>query len=49
MIIDGFSNPNGEGGAMPTVETLDPFLAKRGSSVGFCSSPIPNKHSISSI
>jgi len=44
-----FSNPNGEDGAMPTAETLDPFLARMPSSTGFCSSPVPNKHQISSI
>jgi len=44
-----FSNPNGEDGAMPAVETLDPFLAKVPSQMGFCSSPFPNKHQISSI
>jgi len=49
MFIPVLSNPNGEDGAMPTVETCDPFLAKRPSAMGFCSSPIPNKHQISSI
>jgi len=50
MFIPEFSNPNGEGGgSMPTVEALDPFLAKQPSSVGLCSSPFPNKHQISSI
>lgn len=44
-----YSNPNGEDGAMPSAETLDPFLAKRPSSVGFCSSPIANKHQISNL
>lgn len=44
-----WSNPNGEDGAMPGAETLDPFLARRPSAIGFCSSPFPNKHQISSI
>ena len=47
--MNWFSNPNGEGGSMPTVENLDPFLAKQSGQLGFCSSPIPNKHAISSI
>jgi hypothetical protein len=44
-----FSNPNGEDGAMPTAETLDPLLAKMPSLIGFCSSPISNKHSVYNI
>lgn len=44
-----YSNPNGEDGAMPTAETLDPFLAKQHSQMGFCSAPVSNKHQISSI
>lgn len=34
---------------MPTVEALDPFLAKTHSQMGLCSSPIPNKHSVYNI
>jgi hypothetical protein len=44
-----FSNPNGEDGAMPSAETLDPFLARMPAQTGFCSSPIQNKHQVSSI
>lgn len=43
-----FSNPNGEKPS-PDVETLDPFLARMPSPVGFGSSPFPNKHQISGI
>lgn len=43
------SNPNGEDGAMPTAEALDPFLAKLHSQTGLCSAPVSNKHQISSI
>jgi hypothetical protein len=42
-----FSNPNGEKGTIPGVEELDPFLARQASQIGFCSSPIANKHQIS--
>lgn len=44
-----YSNPNGEDGAMPDAETLDPFLARQHSQTGFCSAPIQNKHQVSSI
>lgn len=44
-----FSNPNGEDGAMPDAETLDPFLARAPAQIGFCSSPFPSKHEVSSI
>jgi hypothetical protein len=44
-----YSNPNGEDGKNPSVETLDPFLAKMPSQLGFCSSPVSNKHQISDI
>lgn len=47
--MPSFSNPNGEDGAMPGAETLDPFLAKVHPQMGFCSSPFPNKHQISDI
>jgi len=47
--MTSFSNPNGEDGAMPSVETLDPFLSRQPSSIGFCSSPLPNKHQIGDI
>ena len=43
-----FSNPSGSKPA-PDAETLDPFLAKYPSQLGFCSAPISNKHQISSI
>ena len=43
-----WSNPNGEKPS-PDAETLDPFLARSPSPTGFSSSPVPNKHQISSI
>lgn len=46
--MPGFSNPNGEKPS-PDAETLDPFLARMPAQMGFCSSPLPNKHQISDI
>jgi hypothetical protein len=43
-----WSNPNGEKPS-PDAETLDPFLARQHPQMGFCSSPFPGKHQISSI
>jgi hypothetical protein len=45
--VPSHSNPNGEDGAMPGAETMDPFLAKQHSQLGFCSAPVTNKHQIS--
>lgn len=43
-----FSNPSGSKPS-PDAETLDPFLAKEHSQLGFSSAPVTNKHQISSI
>lgn len=46
--MPSFSNPSGSKPS-PDAETLDPFLARLPSLIGFSSSPFPAKHQVSSI